>query len=95
MPGENTPLHPVAIYAAVIALLLTMVGYRRPSVAATLVSVGTAQFLLCFLRQPGISSIAGLDLLQVVALGMIVAGCGLLLANPNPPSSVPSDGVGK
>jgi phosphatidylglycerol:prolipoprotein diacylglycerol transferase len=88
MPGETTPLHPVAICAAVIALLITAAMWRKPSAALTLISAGTTQFLLSFLRQPGEPTIAGLDALQLVALGMIVAGCALTLtANPTPNAS--------
>jgi phosphatidylglycerol---prolipoprotein diacylglyceryl transferase len=81
MPGEATPLHPVAIYAAVTALILTAASYanlkRTQTAALTLIAAGTAQFLLSFLRQPGIATIAGLDALQLVALGMVLAGCVL------------------
>ena len=83
MPGDAAPLHPVAVYTAIVALLLTVVGYSRlrrgHSAALTLIAAGTAQFLLSFVRQPGLGAIAGLDALQLVALGMIVAGCILQL----------------
>jgi phosphatidylglycerol:prolipoprotein diacylglycerol transferase len=79
--GDATPLHPVAIYTAIIALILTVVAYARMkrghTAAFTLIAAGVAQFLLSFLRQPGLDTIAGLDALQLVALGMIVAGCAL------------------
>jgi len=74
-PGESIPLHPVAIYAAIFALLLTIAAYRKLNAAQTLIAAGTGQFLLSFLRQPDVETIAGLDALQFVALGMIVAGC--------------------
>ena len=79
MPGETTPLHPVAIYVAIVALILTIAAYRRPNAAHALLVAGTAQFLLSFVRQPGLATIGGLDAIQLVALGMIVAGCLLLL----------------
>jgi len=80
MPGESTPLHPVAIYAAMIALILTIAAYRKPNAARTLIAAGVAQFLLSFLRQPGLATIAGLDALQLVALGMILTGCALAVS---------------
>jgi len=88
MPGESAPLHPVALYAAIIALTLTasllfaLQRHRKPgeTAAIALIAIGTAQFLLSFLRQPGLEAIAGLDQLQLVALAMIVAGCALWLA---------------
>ncbi len=88
MPGESTPLHPVAIYAAIIALILTAAAYRKPNAALTLIAAGTAQFLLSFLRQPGEATVAGLDALQLVALGMIVAGC-ILAVTAKPASEQP------
>ena len=81
MPGESTPLHPVAIYAAVIALILTAVAYRTLSASITLIAAGAAQFLLSFVRQPGEPTIAGLDALQLGALGMIIAGCVLIVSS--------------
>jgi phosphatidylglycerol:prolipoprotein diacylglycerol transferase len=79
MPGESTPLHPVAIYAAIVALLLTIAACRKLNAALTLIAAGVAQFLLSFLRQPGEATIGGLDAIQLVALGMIVAGEALAL----------------
>lgn len=85
MPGESTPLHPVAIYAAIVALILTAAACanlkRTNTAAVTLIAAGTAQFLLSFVRQPGIATIAGLDALQLVALGMILAGCALAIGS--------------
>ena len=80
MHGESTPLHPVAIYAAIIALILTFAAWRKPKAAVTLIAAGTAQFLLSFLRQPGEPTVAGLDALQLVALGMILSGCVLAVS---------------
>jgi len=81
-PGQASPLYPVALYVAFFAALITAAVYKylgRPhstgqAAAVTLVAAGTTQFLISFLRQPGLSSIADLDVVQVVALGMIVAG---------------------
>ncbi len=84
MPGETTPLHPVAIYVAIIALMLTALAYatlKRASTAAlTLIAAGATQFLLTFVRQPRDPTIGGLDALQLVCLGMIAAGCLLSFA---------------
>lgn len=76
-------LHPVAVYAAIVAVLLTVVllrqlRHRRRSGDAAIFAfagVGVAQFLLTFLRQPDPSvELLGniLDPIQWVALGMIV-----------------------
>ena len=77
-PGESTPLHPVAIYVAIFAMLLTLAAYRKLSAAQTLTAAGAGQFLLSFFRQPDMETVAGLDALQLVALGMVVAGCAML-----------------
>ena len=88
MPGESTPLHPVAIYAAIIALILTFAAWRKPKAAVTLIAAGTTQFLLSFLRQPGEATVAGLDALQFVALGLVVAGCVLSVSLELPSSQL-------
>lgn len=80
-PGETIPLHPVAIYAAIFAFLLTVAAYRKLSAAQTLLAAGTGQFLLSFLRQPDVETIAGLDALQLVALVMILCGCVLTVSS--------------
>ncbi len=82
MPGDMVRQHPVGVYAAVIALVLTgalyaMLKRGRGAAAVALIGAGVAQFLLSFLRVPGLQSVAGLDALQVVALGMVVVGCAL------------------
>ncbi len=84
-PGEQTALHPVALYAAGVALALTIGLYarlRRGRVGETagegLAAAGVAQFLLSFMRQPGLEQ-TGLDTLQWVAVAMVVAG-GILVA---------------
>jgi phosphatidylglycerol:prolipoprotein diacylglycerol transferase len=86
MRGEAVRLHPVALYVAVVAFGLAFVSYRQlsrrlgPGAAAgrTLVWAGVAQFLLTFVRQPGQSAWLGLERLEWVALGMILAGAGLV-----------------
>lgn len=86
--GETgSPLYPVALYAFGAALLLTLgvdrwLGRSKRSgetAGMALLGAGAAQFLLSFLRQPGLAMSAGLDALQWVALGMMVAGAGLLV----------------
>jgi phosphatidylglycerol:prolipoprotein diacylglycerol transferase len=85
MPGEATPLHPVALYAAVVAGILTVLLYMRlrralragETAGVALSAVGLAQFLLSFVRQPG-QQLQGLDMLQWVALAMLVVGGSLL-----------------
>lgn len=84
MPGESTPLHPVALYVAFYALLLTdgllyWLRRRRPAVggvtAAALFAAGVGQFLIGFLRQPDMfGSTSMLDPLQWVSVGMMLAG---------------------
>jgi phosphatidylglycerol:prolipoprotein diacylglycerol transferase len=85
MPGEMVRQHPVALYAAVIALAMTavlsaMLKRGRGTAATALIGAGMAQFLLSFVRVPGLQGVAGLDALQIVALGMIVAGCALWMS---------------
>lgn len=86
MPGEAVRLHPVALYVAVAALLLAVLGLqllrRDPpagaTAGATLTTAGFAQFLLSFFRQPGETTFLNLDLLQIAAISMILAGLVLL-----------------
>ncbi len=80
-------LQPVAFYAAFCAALLGCVAYgllrARPAAGAvsgmTLLGTGAAQFLLSFLRQPGAAGPLGLDLLELAAVGMLLAGFALVL----------------
>jgi len=92
MIAGGIPLHPVALYAAIVAVLLTVVLFghlrRRPrrgdTAAFALAAVGVAQFLLTFLRQPDPSvELLGnvLDPIQWVAIGMIVAA-GIIWLRP-------------
>ena len=96
------PLYPVALFACAVALTLFLAAYawlrRRPrpgqTSALTALAAGTAQFLLSFLRQPGLEAPLGLDALQWTALALILAG-SLLLIRPGAPSfeSYPKGGV--
>lgn len=85
-------LHPVALYAALLAISLTVVLFlqlrrrerRGDTAVVALAAVGVAQFLLTFLRQPYIDAAPSggiLDPIQWVALGMIVAA-GLIWLQP-------------
>ena len=86
MPGEAIHLHPVALYVSVAALLLEVASLqllsRHPpagsTAGATLTAAGLLQFLFSFVRQPGETTFLNLDLLQVAAAAMILAGCALL-----------------
>jgi phosphatidylglycerol:prolipoprotein diacylglycerol transferase len=82
VPG-GARLHPVAVYAAIVAAVLTLVLLRQlrrrqrrgDTTVFALTAVGIAQFLLTFLRQPASSvELLGniLDPIQWVAIGMIV-----------------------
>ncbi|MEO8734985.1 MAG: prolipoprotein diacylglyceryl transferase family protein [Edaphobacter sp.] len=85
-------LHPVALYAAMMAVVLTVILFlqlrrrqRRGNTAVfALAAVGIAQFLLTFFRQPDVYAmpLGGLlDPIQWVGLGMIVAA-GLIWLQP-------------
>ena len=84
---DPTLLHPVALYAAVAAALVTIVLLRQltrrrhpgSTLALALAASGTIQFLLTFFRQP-YPEAGLLDPIQWIALGMItLAGIVLLL----------------
>jgi phosphatidylglycerol---prolipoprotein diacylglyceryl transferase len=89
IPPNRTPLHPVALYAAIAASLLTIFLIRqlhhrhRPgdTLILALAAAGTIQFLLTFVRQPypyeGL-----LDPIQWIALGMIATAGFILLLQP-------------
>jgi phosphatidylglycerol---prolipoprotein diacylglyceryl transferase len=89
IPPSATRLHPVALYAALAASLLTVVLLRQLSqrhhpgdtFALALATSGTAQFLLTFLRQPLPDSTL-LDPIQWISLGMIAAAGLVLLLQP-------------
>jgi phosphatidylglycerol:prolipoprotein diacylglycerol transferase len=87
IPPDRTPLHPVALYAAIAAAALTVLLLRQlprrqhpgDTFALALAAAGTAQFLLTFVRQP-YPDAGLLDPIQWIALGMIaLAGLVLLL----------------
>ncbi|MCU1248760.1 MAG: hypothetical protein JWQ49_1789 [Edaphobacter sp.] len=89
IPPSATRLHPVALYAAIAAALLTLFLLRRlphrrhpgDTVALALALSGTAQFLLTFVRQPFPDS-SLLDPIQWIALGMIALAGLILLLQP-------------
>jgi phosphatidylglycerol:prolipoprotein diacylglycerol transferase len=89
IPPSSIRLHPVALYAAVAASLLTVVLLRQlprrhhpgDTLALALATSGTAQFFLTFVRQPHPSSTL-LDPIQWIALGMIAAAGLILLLQP-------------
>jgi phosphatidylglycerol:prolipoprotein diacylglycerol transferase len=87
IPPSTTRLHPVALYAAIAAAILTLLLIRQlphrrnpgDTFALALAAAGTAQFLLSFFRQPYPEANL-LDPIQWIALGMItLAGLVLLL----------------
>ncbi|HEV2710517.1 MAG TPA: prolipoprotein diacylglyceryl transferase family protein [Edaphobacter sp.] len=92
MASGGIRLHPVALYAVIVALLLTTALLRqlrhrshRGDVAVSgIAAVGITQFLLTFLRQPDPAvELFGrvLDPIQWVALGMIVVA-GVIWLQP-------------
>ncbi|HEY5330843.1 MAG TPA: prolipoprotein diacylglyceryl transferase family protein [Acidobacteriaceae bacterium] len=92
-PGDTVlgRVHPVQIYAAIIALALCIVLYRMlprrkfagQVAAVALIGGGLAAFLLDMLRQPVESSgDALLDPGQFIALTAIIAGTALHMAPP-------------
>jgi phosphatidylglycerol---prolipoprotein diacylglyceryl transferase len=92
IPPDPTRLHPIALYAAIAAALLTFVLLRQLSrshrpgdiLALALAAAGAIQFLLTFLRQPSLFNILLgnlLDPIQWVSLGMILTA-GLILLQP-------------
>jgi phosphatidylglycerol:prolipoprotein diacylglycerol transferase len=87
IPPNTIRLHPVALYAAIAATLLTLLLLRAlphrhhpgDTFALALATAGAIQFLLTFVRQPFPDSTL-LDPIQWIALGMIaLAGLVLLL----------------
>ena len=91
VPGAGFREHPVALYTALAALLITVVSYRhlrsrrQNTAALTLLLSGLAQFFLTFLRQPEFEDDAFgtlLDPIQWGALGMIVLAVLLFTEQP-------------
>ena len=87
IPPDTIGLHPVALYAATVAAILTILLFRHLQLrnhpgdifALALATSGAAQFLLTFFRQP-YPEAGLLDPIQWIALGMIaLAGIVLLL----------------
>jgi phosphatidylglycerol---prolipoprotein diacylglyceryl transferase len=90
IPPDPTRLHPVPLYAAIAAAILTIVllGHLRrrkspgDTIALALASAGTAQFLLTFFRQPnpyGLPLGNILDPIQWISLAMILIASLILL----------------
>ncbi len=93
IPPDRTSLHPVALYAAIAATVLTLLLLRQlrrrrtPGnvFALALAASGAVQFLLTFFRQPYLysgSSYTFLDPIQWIALGMILLAGVILLVQP-------------
>jgi phosphatidylglycerol:prolipoprotein diacylglycerol transferase len=88
IPPSTTRLHPVALYAAIAAALLTLLLRQLPrrqhpgnTFALALAAAGTLQFLLTFFRQPYPDS-SLLDPIQWIALGMIALSGLVILLQP-------------
>jgi phosphatidylglycerol---prolipoprotein diacylglyceryl transferase len=89
IPPDTAPrLHPISLYAAIAALLITagLLRYLSPgripgeTFASALTASGVAQFLITFLRQPNSYPVPlgnVLDPIQWISLGMI-ATAGLI-----------------
>ena len=94
------PQHPVAFYAALVALVLTAILLRQLAIttpgttaALALVLTGLAQFLLSFLREPLLAVYTPTPLvepLQWLALALILAG-GLLFVTRRTPAAPRED----
>lgn len=94
IPPDTAPrLHPVPLYAAIAAALITLAllrqlpRHRRPGTlaAAALAATGVAQFLLTFTRQPNPYPVPLgnlLDPIQWISLGMIFFAALILLLQP-------------
>ena len=95
-PTGGARLHPVALYAATAALLLTLILLsqisrpHRPGdiIVLALAAAGTAQFLITFFREPTAAPDnvleTLLDPIQWVALAMILSA-GLIALRPSHP----------
>ena len=95
IPPDATPLHPISLYAAIAAALITIVLLRQlrhrrhpgDIAALALAATGTTQFLLTFVRQPSPYPVPLgnlLDPIQWLSLGMILTA-GLILLKPRNP----------
>jgi phosphatidylglycerol---prolipoprotein diacylglyceryl transferase len=89
IPPNSVRLHPVALYAAIAASVLTLVLQRRlprrqhsgDTFALALAASGTLQFFLTFFRQPYPDN-GLLDPIQWISLGMITLAGAVLLLPP-------------
>jgi phosphatidylglycerol---prolipoprotein diacylglyceryl transferase len=92
IPPDPIRLHPVSLYAAAAAALITLILLRHlphrhhpgDTLALALAATGTIQFLLTFLRQPSLFNVLLgnlLDPIQWISLGMILTA-GLILLQP-------------
>jgi phosphatidylglycerol:prolipoprotein diacylglycerol transferase len=89
IPPDHTLLHPVALYAATAASVITILLLRKlkqrrnagDNLALALASSGAVQFLLTFFRQPYPYQ-SFLDPIQWIALGMILLAGIILLFHP-------------
>ncbi len=102
-PTGGAYLHPIALYAALAAAILTAAAYlflrKHPqpgqTIAFTLAAAGVTQFLLTFLRHPSFASDISpvfnvLDPIQWVSLGMVLtAGVLYIQTVPIPLQSQP------
>ena len=91
IPPDRTRLHPIALYAAIAAAVLTAILYAQlkrrtqpnQTAALALAAAGTIQFLLTFFRQPypytTSTLYTALDPIQWIALGMIVVAAVIVL----------------
>jgi phosphatidylglycerol---prolipoprotein diacylglyceryl transferase len=93
IPPGTIRLHPVAVYAAIAATILTVIVLRQlprrqhpgDTFALALAAAGTAQFLLTFVRQPYLYATEQntlLDPVQWISIGMIVLAGLVLLLQP-------------
>lgn len=94
IPPDVAPrLHPVALYAALAAVIITiaLLGqlshrlYPGNTAATALAAAGIAQFLLTFFRQPNPYPVPLgklLDPIQWIALGMVFAAGLILILQP-------------
>jgi phosphatidylglycerol:prolipoprotein diacylglycerol transferase len=89
IPPDHIPLHPVALYAAIAAAIVTATLLRQlprrrqsgDTFALALAASGTIQFFLTFVRQPFPDS-SLLDPIQWISLAMIALAAIVLLLQP-------------
>jgi phosphatidylglycerol---prolipoprotein diacylglyceryl transferase len=93
IPPDPIRLHPVALYTAIAAALLTPILLRQlphrhhpgDTAALALAAAGTIQFFITFLRQPSLYNVLLgnlLDPIQWISLGMILIAGLILLLQP-------------